>query len=175
VEIAILLIALVIVLVILRKLKLGGNSFGRQGSQDGLKSRNTSHQVPKVRVNRYFVSDREQRFFHTLKDAVGEQGHVLTLVALNRLIYLPRTGRQHMSWFNKISRRSVDFLVVDRKTPAPQFALELDDSSHQQQRREKWDDEVNRICVAAGLRLIRVPGSCTRQELREMIFGQKID
>ncbi|MDB5725870.1 MAG: hypothetical protein JWQ16_2624, partial [Novosphingobium sp.] len=48
---------------------------------------------------------------------------------------------------------------------------ELDDKSHLTEKREQRDVNVNTLCAAAGLRLVRVPGNVTVEELREMLGG----
>ena len=130
---------------------------------------------PTMRVNKRFLSAQEQRLFHTLKRHYGDAGHVLAEVALDRLIWLANSQdrSKRRRWQNKIAQRSVDFLVVDPKTLRPIVAIELDDKSHLTERREARDRTVNAACHAAGLRLVRVPGNVTVEELRVILDGAR--
>lgn len=129
-------------------------------------------QLPRVMINRQFISPQEQRLFHTLQRYYGigpsARGHVLAEVALNRLLYFPNApGRQ--SWQNRVNTRSIDFLIVDPKSLRPMVAIELDDKSHLTEKREQRDATVNTLCAGAGLRLVRLPGSVTVEELKEIL------
>jgi hypothetical protein len=51
----------------------------------------------------------------------------------------------------------VDFVICDPKTMVPQFALELDDSSHNRPDREERDAFVDQVFAAAELPLLHIP------------------
>jgi hypothetical protein len=57
----------------------------------------------------------------------------------------------------------------DPKSLRPIVAIELDDKSHLTEKREKRDATVNTLCAAAGLRLVRVPGNVTVEELNGIL------
>lgn len=141
------------------------------GTLDSNDESPTTDAPPKVMVNKQFIGPQAQRLFHTLKRYYGESGHVLAEVALNRLLYLPTAGDRKLRarWWGRISQRSIDFVVVDARSLQPLVAIELDDKSHLTEKREKRDATVNTICAAAGLRLVRVPGNVTVEELRVML------
>jgi very-short-patch-repair endonuclease len=126
---------------------------------------------PSVMINKRFISAQEQRLFHTLQRHYGPTGHVLAEVALNRLLWFPNSADRSklQRWRNKVAQKSVDFLIVDPKSLRPIVAIELDDKSHLTEKRERRDDVVNALCVAAGLRLVRVPGGVTVEELRAIL------
>ena len=114
-----------------------------------------------VKLSDPFITPAEQVFFRVLVEAVGSEGarwHVLAQVALNRIVRFPGNaktpGRQ--AWVNKTSRRSVDFLVIDRRTTRPLVAIELDDASHRRGDRQRRDAEVEAVLADAGLPLVRL-------------------
>lgn len=126
-------------------------------------------------VNKYFLSGAECNFFRVLRHVVEPRGYVLAQVALNRLLYLPgssKTNPGRGKWWGHIAQKSVDFVVCDAATLRPILAIELDDSSHAQARRESRDEVVEQACRAAGLELHRVTCSHTydTRELRDLIL-----
>jgi hypothetical protein len=115
--------------------------------------------LPRVMVNKFFVSTAEADFFRVLVRVVGNRGHVLAQVSLNQLLYLPGNEQQNPGrgkWWNKMSRRSVDFVIADPATLRPLVAIELDEPSHAQPHRQTRDDEVEAMLDAAKLPYVRV-------------------
>lgn len=110
-------------------------------------------------VNRYFVSHAEGAFFRVLREVVGDRAHLLSQVAVNRLIYFPGHERSNFGlrrWRAIINARSVDFVLADRQTLRPLVAIELDDASHKAPDRQDRDGRIDLIFEAAQLPLIRV-------------------
>lgn len=120
--------------------------------------------MPKVQVNRYFVSDAEAEFFRVLKRVVGDRGHVLAQVSLRQLVWFPGNNQSNpgrSSWQNKVAAKSLDFVVCDPSTLRPLVAIELDEPSHARPQRQTRDDEVETVLKAAGLELLHVLTSRT--------------
>lgn len=127
--------------------------------------------VPYKRRNR-LMSHAEGSFFQVLEMALPEdQYRLFGKVRVEDLIVvksgLTREGRQ--SARNRIRSRHVDIVVVDSKTFAPVWAIELDDKSHQARDRQDRDEFMDRAFEAAGLPLIRFPAK--RGYSREFILS----
>ena len=115
--------------------------------------------VPRVQVNKYFVSNAEADFFRVLRMTVGERGHVLAQVSLRQLLWFPGNNQSNPGrqiWQNKVAAKSIDFVVCDGATLRPKLAIELDEPSHERPGRQARDEEVEKICEAAGLPLVRL-------------------
>jgi hypothetical protein len=115
--------------------------------------------LPKVTVNKFFVTDAERSFFQVLRRVVGDRGHVLTQVPLRQLLFFPgnnKTNPGRASWHGRVSQRTIDFVVCDPATLRPLVAIELDDSTHSRPDRQTRDDNVHTILEAAGLPLLGV-------------------
>jgi hypothetical protein len=115
--------------------------------------------MPKIQVNKYFVSNGEADFYRVLKRVVGDKGHVLAQVSLRQLLWLPGNNQSNpgrAAWQNKIAAKSVDFLLCDPATLQPKVAIELDESSHARPERQTRDDDVHAVLEAARLPMIRV-------------------
>jgi hypothetical protein len=129
------------------------NLFGLSVRQPGPTS------LPKVQVNKYFVSRAEADFFRVLNRVVGDRGHVLAQVSLRQLVWFPGNNKSNAgraTWQNKVAARSIDFVVCDPATLRPLVAIELDEPSHSSPGRQTRDEEVEAILEAAGLPLLKV-------------------
>lgn len=62
---------------------------------------------------------------------------------------------------NRIQQKHVDFLLVRSADMKPLAGIELDDSSHQEHRRQDRDAFVDRLFQASGLPLLRIPAAAT--------------
>lgn len=103
-------------------------------------------------------SPAEASFFRVLHAAVGPEHHVFVKLRLADLLSV-RSGvssSERMRAFNRVKSKHFDFVVCERDTLRVVAAVELDDASHAAEGRRKRDDFVERACVAAGLRLVRV-------------------
>ncbi len=103
-----------------------------------------------------FLSPAEQSFYQVLKSMMGEYLTICPKVGLANIFFVSRPN-ENAGAYNRIDRKHVDFLMCDPKTMQPQFAIELDDRSHQRPDREERDDFVNGVFEAADLPLIHVP------------------
>ena len=118
---------------------------------------------------KYFFSAAERSFYEVLRRIVPTYT-VFAKVRLADLIYVTKgTGawRQH---FNRISAKHLDFVLCDAKL-APIVAIELDDSSHDEEDRQSRDDFVDTALAAAAVPIVRIP--CQRtyapNEIREQL------
>ena len=115
--------------------------------------------LPKVQLNKYFVSDAEANFFRVLNRVVGDRRHVLAQVSLRQLLGFPgnssaNPGRQ--TWVNRVAQKTVDFVVCDAATLRPVVVIELDEPSHARAERQTRDEQVDTILQAAGIPVLRV-------------------
>jgi len=94
----------------------------------------------------------EQSLYYKLEKALPEYV-ILSQVSLSRFIGV-KEGANYMEWLNKINRMTVDFLVC-KKDFSIVAAVELDDSSHNSERRQEADDKKNKALQSAGIRIIR--------------------
>jgi predicted RNA-binding Zn-ribbon protein involved in translation (DUF1610 family) len=104
-----------------------------------------------------FLSPAEISFYHILRKVIGDGASVCPKVSLGDLFYA-QTGDygENRSWMNRIDRKHIDFVICDPKTMRPIMGIELDDASHQKEKRIERDQFVDRVFSAAGLPLARV-------------------
>lgn len=97
----------------------------------------------------------EADFFMKLNRAVSERYYVFPQVHLSAILDHKVKGQEWQYAFRHINGKSVDFVLCDRETLRPFYAIELDDYTHDAKDRKKRDKEVERMFEAAKLPLVR--------------------
>src|SRR5882757_6132834 len=98
------------------------------------------------------LSQPEQVLYHRLVKSLPNHV-VLAQVQMSRVLGVKKGSRFH-EWNNRINRMTYDFVICDKST-AVIAAIELDDKSHESERRRDADAKKNKATVDAGLKLIR--------------------
>lgn len=98
------------------------------------------------------LTEIEQGLYFRLVTALPEH-IVLAQVQISQLIGVKK-GPQWQTWFNKISRKSADF-VVCKKDFSVAAVIELDDATHQREDRKNADTDKNAALNGAGIKIIR--------------------
>jgi len=98
------------------------------------------------------LSDPEQVLYHRLVKALPEC-IVLAQVPLSRLLGVTK-GANRVAWHNRISQKSVDF-VVCLKDLTVVAVVELDDATHDRAVRKTADATKNKALASAGVNIVR--------------------
>lgn len=114
------------------------------------------------------LSQVEQIFFHRLVQTLPDLV-VLAQVPLTRFLRV-KMGRPWLEWHDRISEKSIDYLICDRDF-AIIAAIELDDRPHDAPARQKADVTKNRALAAAHVPLVRWRATAlpTAQTIRSAI------
>lgn len=64
---------------------------------------------------------------------------------------------QWKSAFNRINAKHFDFVICNSCDLTPVVAIELDDASHKQSKRQQRDAFLEKVCAQVGLPLVRIP------------------
>jgi len=80
--------------------------------------------------------------------------YVLAQVQLSQMLGVHK-GNNYMSWFNRINRMSIDFVICDANAEVL-VAIELDDWTHNRPDRVEADAKKDRTLEDAGIRLVRM-------------------
>lgn len=113
---------------------------------------------PFVRIDNLF-SPAERSFYGVLMQVIANRYVVLGKIRLADVVK-PRPGltpSERTSALNKISGKHVDFALCDPATLAIVGVIELDDKSHQAERRKERDAFVDNALRAAGVPILHVP------------------
>ncbi|HEH9403885.1 TPA: DUF2726 domain-containing protein [Aeromonas bestiarum] len=125
-------------------------------------------------VQETLFSPAERSFLGVLDLAVGDKARVFAKVRVADVL-TPEAGMGKSKWqqaFNKISAKHLDYLLCHPTDLSFICAIELDDSSHRQQKRRARDSFLKAAFDSAGLPLLQIPASSHYQveELRDLIL-----
>lgn len=101
------------------------------------------------------MTDTEVRFFQRLQQALPEY-LIFSQVQLSRMIApIDADDVDASFWFNRICRMSVDYVIVAPDSQTVLVAIELDDWTHQNQRRQQQDAKKDKAVSSAGIPMMR--------------------
>jgi hypothetical protein len=101
------------------------------------------------------MTPTEIRFFKHLESLIGKNYYIFPQIHLSTLFDHKIYGQRFLAAFRHINGKSVDFVVCSKDDTKPQFAIELDDPSHEREDRKQRDAIVERIFYESNLPLIR--------------------
>lgn len=93
---------------------------------------------------RYVISLNELNFYNTLTEIANELNlTVFSQVSLYNIVeVLPNLNyTDKTKYLNKITKKSIDFVMVEKNNCRIKLCIELDDSTHKQENRKKRDFE----------------------------------
>lgn len=97
----------------------------------------------------------ENEFFHTLTEVAGDRYYVFPQIHLSALFTNKTVGKYYKLGFQRINRWSVDYVLCDKTTLKPVYAVELDDPSHSKSSRQLRDAAVEQLFKDMNMPLIR--------------------
>lgn len=103
---------------------------------------------------RRIMTDREQVLYHRLREALPDC-LIFTQVQLSQVISVKYRTKNPQAWLNKVSQKSLDF-VVCQPDSSVLAVIELDDKSHNNAKQASRDADKSKALKDAGVRLIRV-------------------
>jgi cbb3-type cytochrome oxidase subunit 3 len=104
---------------------------------------------------KYFFTEAEKKFYLILKQVADKNNWVVfSKVRLRDVLYA--YGKNKFFDNNRIKQKHVDFLLYDNSGFSPVVAIELDDSSHNLEKRIERDNFVDKVFASVDLPLLRV-------------------
>lgn len=97
----------------------------------------------------------EASFYHRLETVVEGRYYIFPQIHLSALLVNQTKGKYWKAAFQRINRTSVDYVLCDKQTMAPVYAIELDDTSHDTTKRRARDAGVEAMLADVNLPLIR--------------------
>ena len=130
---------------------------------------NTKRKVFKNNAYQYITKQSpmtmtESEFFFKLERIVSDRYFIFPQVHLSSIFDHRVKGQEWKFAFRHINGKSVDYLLCDKETLLPTYAIELDDYTHERSDRRERDAEVERIFEYAKLPLIRVRNKNVSEE-----------
>lgn len=109
----------------------------------------------KYQAKQSFMTKSENDFFHILNNVAGDRYFIFPQVHLSAILDEKIKGQPWKAAFRHINGKSVDYVLCDRQTLRPVYAVELDDYTHNFSNRRERDIEVERMFYSAGIPLLR--------------------
>lgn len=101
------------------------------------------------------MTDRELGFYRRLEKIVADKYYIFPQMHLSAMMFNKTGGRYRRIAFQRINRTSVDFVLCDKDTLSPVYAIELDDRTHDTELRMKRDLGVEMMLEGVGIPLVR--------------------
>lgn len=119
------------------------------------------------------LTPAERSFFGVLEGVATPQFRLFAKVRLADVVKVKggMTNSERSAAFNSIRAKHLDFVACDPADLSIQFAIELDDSSHERESRKRRDSFVDDAMRQAGIPLFRFSAkrAYTPQEIHETL------
>lgn len=96
------------------------------------------------------MTQPEQKYFRTLEAQYGQTHYIFPQVKLDKIVNTIDQKNFYTYW-NKINKKSIDFVLVDKQTLQTTQLIELNDHTHNLSSRMDRHDFLKRVCDKAGL------------------------
>ena len=120
---------------------------------------NESIEIKKTQYNyqtkQCLMTKSEKDFFRMLNSVAGDRYFIFPQVHLSAILDEKIKGQNWKAAFKHINGKSVDYVLCDKQTLKPVYAVELDDNTHTYKNRQERDQEVERMFQGAGVPLVR--------------------
>lgn len=119
---------------------------------------NSNEEERKYDLQASLLTPTEEAFYAVLKEVVGNRYQIIPQVQLSKIMKVRDSDYRYTNYhdFNKINKKSIDFVLYDENLKA-HLAIELDDYSHSRPDRIRRDEFVDKIMEEAGLRILHIP------------------
>ncbi len=101
-------------------------------------------------------SPKEKLFYQTLKPIADELGLIVfAKMRIADLLYVPRSNKEYIKWFNYIKAKHIDFILVSPEMKV-KLLIEVDDKSHNGKKRQQRDEFVDKIFMQHNINILHV-------------------
>lgn len=104
----------------------------------------------------YFLTRTEKDLYSKLSEILGGECEIFPQAHLSSFLNHEVKGQNWKGALAHIQRKSVDFLICDKRYLSPKLAIEFDDPSHDRKDRIKRDEVVEGIFKNANMPLLRI-------------------
>ncbi|MEQ9859555.1 DUF2726 domain-containing protein [Pectobacterium cacticida] len=113
-------------------------------------------------INRkgYFLSECERKFYDNLTAWHGNYCDIHCQVSLGQLTTIPKgtlSDEEYRRFSAIVNNMALDYVLVSKKTNKVVCVIELDDATHQREKRIERDRKLNKILSLAKIGFLRVP------------------
>lgn len=101
------------------------------------------------------MTENERDLFEMLKSMYGAQFDIFPQVHIDSVVRV-KDGARFMFWWNKINRKSVDFVFCERDGLRTALVVELDDTTHLLEKRKERDAFVDEVMTASVISIVHL-------------------
>lgn len=107
------------------------------------------------------LTDRESNFYEAIRFVAEKYSYtVLSKVRLADIVNVSddveKRSSEWYAYFNKISRKHIDFALADKNNLDIKLLIEIDDYTHQREDRMERDEFVDSVCEQANIPIIHL-------------------
>lgn len=155
------IIILIITIIIIQKTTSTNNNLNnKKNDKTQQQTLNEINYKKYYTPKRYITTKTEMQFYTILLEIAKE----LDVIVFSQVVLynIVKTNenldyKTKMQYFNKISSKSIDFVLVRKKDCKIMLCIELDDSTHQNIERQKRDIFINKLFKDLEINLLRYP------------------
>ena len=103
-----------------------------------------------------YLTPAELSFFSVLKLAGQDKYEIVPQVPLKSIVNVKPNIRDFYTYFNKINKKVLDFVLFTKQTYKPVLIIELDDSSHNNPDRRDRDHFVDKVSETIKIPILHV-------------------
>lgn len=111
-----------------------------------------------------YLTQAELSFFSVLKSAIQDKYEIVPQVSLKSIVNVKANVRDFYTYFNKIDRKVLDFVLFTKSTYKPVLIIELDDSSHNNPDRRDRDHFIDKVAEKVNLSILHIPTKYSYQK-----------
>lgn len=117
-----------------------------------LQENNINNYTKQYEKKEYLLTQKELKFYRLLKSITNKYYlNLFTQVALYEII-----KSKNITDFNKIKSKTIDFVITDNNCQI-KLCIELDDSTHINEKRQERDKFINDLFKQLDIKLLRIP------------------
>lgn len=125
-------------------------------------------EVPKVLpyASKLLLTKNEWFFYKNLKPIADKYNlHPIAKIRLADIVEVKTADRKEkQSYFNRIKSKHIDFALCNPENLRVLLLIELDDNSHDTEKRKQRDEFVEAVLDKCGYKLIRTRGTATLED-----------
>jgi len=104
----------------------------------------------------FLLNTPEREFFESLQPIIPAGYIVFPQVLLSKIIKVSSSRKESFAYWNKINRKTVDFVVFEKQYLKPVIAIEYDGKTHNRKDRQTRDRFVNRALEVVGIEILHI-------------------
>ncbi len=102
----------------------------------------------------FLLNTSERIFFEKLQQIIPDDFIVFPQILLSNIVCVKSSKKDFWKYQNKINRKTIDFVIFEKKDLKPILALEYDGKTHNRIDRQERDLFVNKVLESSGISIL---------------------